>query len=167
MTSCYKRARNFFFFCFFLQQTTFIIIIFFFFLNERMTVRYFCKRTQLSQPRSQLLFPTFCPLSNKFCDTMTISVSPSHSVRRYPPTSTKMALLLPITARSLQSCSRPDARPTLRRRASLSGAPTTAPVMAVAATGEVDWIKATAGFFENDTRPIMLFDGISAITLSI
>ncbi|KAM1600963.1 DCC family protein At1g52590, chloroplastic isoform X2 [Malus sylvestris] len=24
----------------------------------------------------------------------------------------------------------------------------------------VDWVEATSGFFENDTRPIMLFDGV-------
>lgn len=82
----------------------------------------------------------------------------------YPPTTTRMALLLPTPPRSLLSCNRPDARPAFRRRASLSGVTTTAPAMAVPATGEADWVRATAGFFENDSRPIMLFDGISPMT---
>lgn len=106
-----------------------------------------------------------------FCTTSTNNVTQGKYLSRtlallgvYPPTTTRMALLLPTPPRSLLSYNRPDARPTFRRRASLSGASITAPPMAVPATGEADCVKATAGFFENDSRPIMLFDGISPMT---
>ncbi|CAN6456018.1 unnamed protein product [Victoria cruziana] len=40
-----------------------------------------------------------------------------------------------------------------------SASPPTSPATVVK-TGAVDWKKATSHFFDSDTRPIMLFDGV-------
>ncbi|CAH9141448.1 unnamed protein product [Cuscuta epithymum] len=66
-----------------------------------------------------------------------------------------MALALPA------ACSRLPVTPSAnvqRRRLSISAALLSPPSRG----GEkaVDWVEATAEFFEEDTRPIMLFDGV-------
>ncbi|KAH6782076.1 putative thiol-disulfide oxidoreductase DCC [Perilla frutescens var. hirtella] len=64
-----------------------------------------------------------------------------------------MALIVPISCTPAPL----PARVISRRQFRVSAASSTTPRSDTAA---VDWVKETASFFEQDSRPIMLFDGV-------
>ncbi|KAK2974389.1 hypothetical protein RJ640_021245, partial [Escallonia rubra] len=67
-----------------------------------------------------------------------------------------MALIVPGGCARLLPSSQPPAHARSRRRFT-----TLATVSSPSRGGEaVDWVKTTSGFFEQDSRPIMLFDGV-------
>ncbi|KAH6758744.1 putative thiol-disulfide oxidoreductase DCC [Perilla frutescens var. frutescens] len=63
-----------------------------------------------------------------------------------------MALIVPVSC----TPARLSARVVSRRQFRVSAASSTTPRSNTAA----DWVKETASFFEQDSRPIMLFDGV-------
>lgn len=76
-----------------------------------------------------------------------------------------MALLVPTRSAGLGLATSPPAHVRLRRRTIPTIHAAISNLNRTTGDKEVDWVEATSSFFQHDSRPIMLFDGILFLPL--